>query len=79
MAGWRNLDQFRIWDCGDHMPAGGRNGQLVVATGNDQGWNVNPPNVAFTAKQSPAVLAKGILAMFAWDETATLGGFTFQP
>lgn len=26
----------------------------------------------FTAKQSPAVLAKGILAMFAWDETATL-------
>ena len=28
----------------------------------------------FTAKQSPAVLAKGILAMFAWDETATLAG-----
>jgi len=28
----------------------------------------------FTAKQSPSVLAKGILAMFAWDETATLAG-----
>jgi len=28
----------------------------------------------FTAKQSPAVLAKGILAMLAWDETATLKG-----
>jgi pimeloyl-ACP methyl ester carboxylesterase len=26
----------------------------------------------FTAKQSPAVLAKGILAMLAWDETAIL-------
>jgi pimeloyl-ACP methyl ester carboxylesterase len=26
----------------------------------------------FTAKQSPGVLAKGILAMFVWDETATL-------
>jgi pimeloyl-ACP methyl ester carboxylesterase len=26
----------------------------------------------FTAKQSPAVLAKGILAMLSWDETATL-------
>src|SRR5215213_5054037 len=30
----------------------------------------------FTAKQSPAVLAKGIMAMLRWDETATLPAVT---
>jgi pimeloyl-ACP methyl ester carboxylesterase len=30
----------------------------------------------FTAKQHPGVLAKGILAMLRWDETATLPGIT---
>jgi pimeloyl-ACP methyl ester carboxylesterase len=30
----------------------------------------------FTAKQHPGVLAKGVLAMLRWDETATLPGIT---